>query len=85
MAPDTLTCNANMLESDGLKHILKKVLHPSNKLEIGSYISDGDHKNQSVIDTLKWEDDDDVPNPMIGELVVENEPIRYQGEIELNI
>ena len=85
MAPDTLTCNANMLESDGLKHILKKVLHPNNELEIRSYISDGDHKNQAVIDTLKWDDDDDVRNPMIGQLVVENEPIRYQGKLELNV
>ena len=68
-----------MLETDGLKHILKKILHPINKLEIGSYISDGDHKNQTVIDTLKWDEEDEVPNHMIGELVVENDPIRHQG------
>ena len=82
MAPDTLLCNANMLEADGVKHILKKILDPRNKLEVASYISDGDHKNQTVIDNLKWEEDDDVPNPMIGQNVVENSPIRYQGEFQ---
>ena len=82
MAPDTLKCSANMLEADGLKHILKKILHPSNELEVRSYVSDGDHKNQTVIDTLKWEEDDDVPITMIGQQVVENEPIRYQGELD---
>ena len=33
MAPDTLQCPASMLEADGLEHILKKILHPNNKLE----------------------------------------------------
>ena len=82
MAPDTLQCTANMLESDGLAHILRKILHPNNQLEVASYISDGDHKNQKIIDTLKWDEDDEVPNHMIGQIVVENQPIRYQGEFE---
>ena len=79
IAPDTLRCTANMLEGDGIKHILKKILHPDTGVEIESYISDGDHKNQVVMDTLKWDEEDEVPRHMIGQLVVQNKPTRYQG------
>ena len=79
IGPDTLRCNASMLEADGVKNIFKKINHPSNKMEIGSWVSDGDQKSQNIMNTLKWNEDDDVPRPMVGQLVVENTPTHYQG------
>ena len=51
-----------------------------NKLEVASYVTDGDNKCEKIMDELKWNENDEVQNILVGQLVVENRPIRYMGK-----
>ena len=56
-----------------------------NKLEIASYVTDGDNKCQKIMDELKWNENDGVQNILVGQCVVENRPIRYMGKFLLKM
>ena len=56
-----------------------------NKLEIVSYVTDGDNKCQKIMDELKWNENDGVQNILVGQCVVENRPIRYMGKFLLKM
>ena len=51
-----------------------------NKLEVASYVTDGDNKCEKIMAELKWNENDEVQNILVGQLVVENRPIRYMGK-----
>ena len=54
-----------------------------NKLEIASYVTDGDNKCQKIMEKLKWNENDGVQNILVGQPVVENRPLRYMGKFLL--
>ena len=70
---------AKSLEGRGVKAIMKDLMKPENEVRITDITTDGDTAPCKIASGLVWDEGDGVPDALVGQKVVKNEPKLHRG------